>query len=88
MASIDGVFVTNGICRVARSRNGLREIGFCDLFFENLLRFLQDIGPNASVKKIENGVYGFHFSMTLNIYCYVILYIYLHDYVDFPCVDF
>ena len=42
------------------------------------------------LKKLKTGciMYGFHFSMTLNIYCYVILYVYLHDYVDFPCVDF
>ena len=35
--------------------NGLREIGFQDIFFENLFRFLQDIGLNASIKKMKTG---------------------------------
>ena len=33
----------------------LREIGFRDIIFENLFRFLQDIGPNASIKKMKTG---------------------------------
>ena len=33
----------------------LREIGFWDIFFENLFGFLQDIGPNASIKKMKTG---------------------------------
>ena len=36
-------------------QRGLREIGFWDIFFENLFRFLQDIGPNASTKKMKTG---------------------------------
>ena len=39
--------MTYGIYRVARSRNGLREIDFWDFFFKNLFRFLQDIGPKG-----------------------------------------
>ena len=39
--------------RAARSRNDLQEIGFWDIFLENLFRFLQDIGPNASIKKMK-----------------------------------
>ena len=31
----------------------LREIGFRDIFFENLFRFLQNTGPNASIKKMK-----------------------------------
>ena len=33
----------------------LREIGFWDIFFVNLFRFLQDIGPNVSSKKMKTG---------------------------------
>ena len=33
----------------------LREKGFGTFFFENLFRFLQDIGPNASVKQMKTG---------------------------------
>ena len=47
---------------------GLREIGFWVIFLENMFRSLQDIGPNASIKKDENGMYGFHFLMTLTLY--------------------
>ena len=32
----------------------LRETGFRDIFFENF-RFLQDIGPNALIKKMKTG---------------------------------
>ena len=39
----------------ARSRNGLREILFLGHFFENLFRFLEDIGPNASIEKMKTG---------------------------------
>ena len=59
------VFVTYGICRVARSRNGLREKGFWDIFFENLIRFLQDIGPNASIKKMKMGCMAYTVTRTI-----------------------
>ena len=39
---------------------GLREIGFWDIFFENLLRFLQDIGLNALIKKMKTGCMVFN----------------------------
>ena len=36
---------------------GMRKMGFWDIFLENLFRFLQDIGSNASIKKMKTGLW-------------------------------